>query len=274
MAVPLFHAVGLAAKIRAAAEKAAPADFIGKLIAQVPFAIAPQTEELSLAFLEVAPSRRRLCPNPSSKKRRSLSRSRWPRYAKISIQPAPIVFRGGDSQPQPFGKRRLVRADRQLPRAGRRGSHTARPLRLSHEWSRWRLPTNCGHWRRMPAQVGIRKLADLQGYVQPMELTTATGAPCMESGAGQLPGPKCRWLRATETRSRIAPAAAPAEDECRQRRIGPGLGSANRNVQPVAAGRVAIVRVKASSRPRLPLRCAKPARPRSAVRCGTCWSRL
>ena len=52
MAVPLFDAVGLAAQIRAAAEKAGPVEFIAKLIAKVPFAIAPETEELSRAFLD------------------------------------------------------------------------------------------------------------------------------------------------------------------------------------------------------------------------------
>jgi hypothetical protein len=52
IAVPLYEAHGLAAQIRAAAEKAAAIPFIAKLIAQVPFAIAPETEELSRAFLD------------------------------------------------------------------------------------------------------------------------------------------------------------------------------------------------------------------------------
>ncbi len=177
-AVPLFHAVGLAAKIRAAAEKAAPADFIGKLIAQVPFAIAPQTEELTLAFVEAHQAAEvtrepvvEEAPLPFSEQMAAL--------AKISSQPAPIVLRGGDSQPQLLWKAQTVRAGANFPApAAAEVTHPAvaavtrmEPLAFTNQLRALAAHTGAS---------GDTKLADLQGFVQPMELTTATAAPCMD----------------------------------------------------------------------------------------------
>ena len=162
LAVPLFHAVGLAAQIRAAAEKAAPVEFIAKLIAKVPFAIAPATEELSRAFLDslqaaevvaapvleaepvleaqTAPEPERLvqeAPLPFAEPMAALP--------EISVEPAAIVLHVDAPEPQ-----QTVAAITRME-----------PLTF----------TNAP--RAMAARAGAA------GDAKPMELKSATGAPSM-----------------------------------------------------------------------------------------------
>jgi len=151
MAVPLFHAVGLAAQIRAAAEKAAPVEFIAKLVAKVPFAVAPETEELSHAFLEslkaaevvAAPA---LEAKPLADEAPLPSAEPIAALPKISIEPAAIVLHADAAEPQ----QTVAAITRMEP-----------------------LPfTNAP--RAMAAHAGAA------GDAKPMELKSATGAPSMK----------------------------------------------------------------------------------------------
>jgi len=104
IAVPLFHAVGLAAEIRAAAEKAAPVDFIAKLIAKVPFAIAPETEELSRAFLVGSQPHDSLnapevAAEPVAEEAPFPFAEQMAALPKISTQPAALILRGSNPEP-------------------------------------------------------------------------------------------------------------------------------------------------------------------------------
>jgi hypothetical protein len=177
LAVPLFHAVGLAAQIRAAAEKAQPVEFIAKLIAKVPFAIAPQTEELSRAFLETrkaaevvaAPAAQAetvLEAEPALAAQPAVEEAPIPftkpqsALPNISIEPAAIALHFDAPEPQPA----VAAITRPVVAAITR----MEPLAF----------TNAP--RTMAARAGAAgdaKAGDLQGYVQPMELQSATGAP-------------------------------------------------------------------------------------------------
>ena len=177
MAVPLFHAVGLAAQIRAAAEKAAPVDFIAKLIAKVPFAIAPETEELSRAFLESLraaeiAAESVLEAEPLAEEAPLPFAEQMAALPKISTQPAPLVLRGSAPQPQKAAsKSQDARCDATFASPAVAVITRMEPLAM----------TNAP--RAMAARAGAdgdAKAGDLQGYAQPMELKSATGAPTMK----------------------------------------------------------------------------------------------
>src|SRR6185295_17382688 len=157
LAVPLFHAVGLAAQIRAAAEKAQPVEFIAKLIAKVPFAIAPQTEELTRAFLETLKAAEVLAEpvlqvEPPLEAKPLVEEAPLPlaepiaALPKISIEPAAIVLHAEAPEPQ----QTVAAITRMEP-----------------------LPfTNAP--RAMAARAGAA------GDAKPMDLKSATGAPSMK----------------------------------------------------------------------------------------------
>jgi hypothetical protein len=157
LAVPLFHAVGLAAQIRAAAEKAQPVEFIAKLIAKVPFAIAPETAELSRAFLETLKAAE-VVPEPvlqaePALEAQSLVEETALPFAEpvaapsnISIEPAALVLHADAPEPQ-----QIVTAITRME-----------PLPFT------KAP------RAMAARAGAA------GDAKPMELKTATGAPSMK----------------------------------------------------------------------------------------------
>ncbi len=170
--MPLFHAIGLAAKIRAAAEKAVPTEFIGKLIAQVPFAIAPETEELTLAFVEShkAPE---VAAEPVAEEAPLPFAEQMAALAKISSQPSPIVLRGSALEPQLFWKTETTRpkpAVAEVTHPAVAAVTQMEPLAFTNQ-----LHALAAH----TGTAGDTKAGDLQGYVQPMDLTTATAAPCM-----------------------------------------------------------------------------------------------
>ena len=157
LAVPLFHAVGLAAQIRAAAEKAQPVEFIAKLIAKVPFAIAPQTEELTRAFLETLKAAEVVAEpvlqvEPPLEAKPLVEEAPLPlaepiaALPKISIEPAAIVLHAEAPEPQ----QTVAAITRMEP-----------------------LPfTNAP--RAMAARAGAA------GDAKPMDLKSATGAPSMK----------------------------------------------------------------------------------------------
>ena len=157
LAVPLFHAVGLAAQIRAAAEEAAPVEFIAKLIAQVPFAIVPQTAELSRAFLESLKSTEVVAEpvlqvKPALEAKPPMEEAPLPlaepiaALPEISIEPAAIVLHADAPEPQ----QTVAAITRMEP-----------------------LPfTNAP--RAMAARAGAA------GDAKPVELKSATGAPSMK----------------------------------------------------------------------------------------------
>jgi hypothetical protein len=165
MAVPLFHAVGLAARIRAAAENPAPVEFIAKLIAKVPFAIAPETKELSRAFLEslkaaeiVAEPVLQAEPvteaEPQLEAKPPVEAAPLPigepvaALPKISIEPAAIVLHAGAQEPQ----------------------QTVAPITRMEPLAMTNAP------RTLAARAGAAGDAN----VKPMELKLATGAPSMK----------------------------------------------------------------------------------------------
>ena len=165
LAVPLFHAVGLAAQIRAASEKAQPVEFIAKLIAQVPFVIAPQTEELSRAFLE------------------SLKAAEV--VAAPALEAGPVIETELALEAQPVLAAEPVLEAQSLVEEAPEPLQTVRavaPRAIAAITSMEPLPfTNAP--RAMAARAGAAgdvKAGDLQGFAQPMELKTATGAPSMK----------------------------------------------------------------------------------------------
>lgn len=175
MAIPLFHAVGLAARIRAAAEKASPLDFIGKLMAQVPFAIAPETEELSLAFVE-ARKAAEVVAEPVAEEAPLPFVEQMAALAKISTQTAPIVLRSSALEPLLAWETQKSNTSFPEPAA----AEVTRPAVAAVTKMEPLAFTN--QLRALAARAGVAgdaKATDLQGYVQPMELAAATAAPCM-----------------------------------------------------------------------------------------------
>ena len=158
MAVPLFHAVGLAAQIRAAAQKAEPIDFIGKLIAKVPFAIAPETEELSRAFLEslkaaevvAAPV---LHSGPVIEAEPLLE-------AKTLVEEVPVPF----AEVAPVPSEIVLHADAPEPQQTVPAITRMEPLAMTNA----------------PRTLAARAGAAGDANVQPMELKSTTGAPSMK----------------------------------------------------------------------------------------------
>ncbi|HEX3685927.1 MAG TPA: hypothetical protein VHU83_25575 [Bryobacteraceae bacterium] len=172
IAVPLFEAHGLAAQIRAAAEKAAAIPFIAKLIAQVPFAIAPETEELSRAFLESMEAAQRV-PEPTVEEAPFPFAERLAALPKIATQPAAFALRGGTPEPQQDPRRGVTFASpavQAVPRLAIPAVTSMEPLAM----------TNAP--RAMAARAGVAgdpKACDLQGFAQPMELKAASSTPLM-----------------------------------------------------------------------------------------------
>ncbi len=181
MAVPLFEAHGLAAQIRAAAEKAAPVEFIAKLIAHVPFAIAPETEELSHAFLDSLKAaevvaeptgRRREAPIPiCGADGRATRRSRLSPHRSFSA----AALRSRSS----VWKSQTPRCD-----AGFASPVVAAVTRLAvAPVTRMQPLAMTNAPRALAARAGAAgdaKAGELRGYAQPMELKAATGAPSMK----------------------------------------------------------------------------------------------
>jgi len=178
MAVPLFEAHGLAARIRAAAQTAEPTAFIEKLIAQVPFAIAPETAELSRAFLESLQATQSVAEPPVEEAPFPFA-ERMAALPKITSQPAAFALRGGYTEPQqsawtsPNARCNATVASPAV-QAGTRLAVPAvtrmEPLALTN------APRALA---ARAAAAGDAKAGDLQGYVQPMDLKAATGAPSM-----------------------------------------------------------------------------------------------
>ena len=177
MAVPLFEAHGLAAQIRAAADKAQPADFIAKLIAQVPFAIVPETAELSRGFLDSLKAAESVAEpaleaQPVKEEAPLPFAEQMAALPKISTQPSPVVLRGSAPEPQQIlSKSQDARCDATFASPAVALVTRLEPLAM----------TNAP--RALVARAGAAggaRAGDLQGYAQPMELNAATGAPSMK----------------------------------------------------------------------------------------------
>jgi len=171
LSVPLFHSFGLAAEIRAAAEKAQPVDFIAKLIAKVPFAISPETEELSSAFLESLKAAE-IAAEPVVEEAPFPFAEQMAALPRISIQPTGIVLRGGVPEPQQFvAKSQSARCDASFASPAVAVVTRMEPLAF----------TNAPRaFAARAGAAGDTKAADLQGYAQPLELTIATRVPSMK----------------------------------------------------------------------------------------------
>lgn len=162
LTVPLFHAIGLAAQIRADAEKSGPVAFVTKPISNVPLAIAPETQEWSLPTeptpVAVEPEEP---PVPFSDQLLALSR--------IAAQSVP--FRIGASDPEPLqlvGTARNARFDAAF----------ATPAVASA--TRLELLTLTNAPRAMAAHAGAAGTAragTLTEYSQPLELTAGAREP-------------------------------------------------------------------------------------------------
>ena len=177
MAVPLFEAYGLAAQIRAAAEKAQPIDFIPKLIPRVPFAIVPETAELSRGFLDslkAAGSVAEPAPEaqPPAEEAPFPFAERMAALPRISSQPSAVVLRGSAPEPQQIASRSQdARYDAILASPAVALVTRLEPLAMTN------APRALG---ARSGAAGDAKAADLQGYAQPMELNSASGAPSMK----------------------------------------------------------------------------------------------
>jgi hypothetical protein len=165
VSMPLFHSLGLAAEIRAAAEMAQPADFIGKLIATVPFAIALETEELSAAFLESLraaeiAAESVLEAEPLAEESSFPFAERMAALPKISAHDAAFVLRGSLPEPQQIiSKAQSAQCDARFASPAVGAITTLEPLAFTNTL------------RALAAGAGAG--GDL--HVHPIELTT--GAP-------------------------------------------------------------------------------------------------
>lgn len=194
MAVPLFQAHGLAAQIRAAAEIAIPVPFIAKLIAQVPFAIAPEMEELSRAFLEslkaaeIAPALEvepALEAEPAPQAEPRVEEAPFPlaeqmaALPRISTQSATLVLRGSAPEPQhTVSATQDTRYDATLasPPAQAATRLAVPPVIRLEPLAMTNEP------QAMAARAGASgdaKPGGLPGYAQPMDMNAATCAPSM-----------------------------------------------------------------------------------------------
>ena len=232
VATPLFSAVGLAAQIRAAAEQAQPTEFIGKLIAQVPFAIAPETEELSREFLDSLTAAEALAEPPVEEAPFPFA-EQMAALAKISTQSAPIVLRGNAPEPQQLvAKSQNARCDAKFASPAVAEVTRMQPLAFSNQL------------RTLAARAGAAgdtRVGDLQGYVQPMELNAATSAPSMSLAlvavgpAMQLApgsGPSVFNGAAAAPANAIMASAAPVEAlELHTKTSSPSLQVASRSLE-------------------------------------------
>ena len=176
MAVPLFEAHGLAARIRAASQKAEPIAFLAKLIAQVPFAIAPQTEELSRAFLDSLKAADKVAEpvleaKPAVEETPLPFADRLVSLPQISPQSATFALRGSTAEPQQtVSTSQNARFDGTFATPAVAAVTGMEPLAL----------TNAPRaFAARAGAAGEAKAGDLQGYVQPMDLKAATSAPSM-----------------------------------------------------------------------------------------------
>ncbi|MEO8050093.1 MAG: hypothetical protein ABI833_06720 [Acidobacteriota bacterium] len=181
IAVPLFAAIGLAAEIRAAAGQAAPVAFIGKLISQVRFAFAPQTEELSDAFLASLKAAKVVAApvaQPASQVEAPVEETPLPfaeRLAalpKISSRSAPLVLRGRAPEPQ-----QTIRASQNARYDAAFASPAVAAVTRLEPLAMTNAP------RALAATAGAAgdaKTGDLQGYLEPLELNNATGTPWLK----------------------------------------------------------------------------------------------
>jgi hypothetical protein len=178
IAVPLFQAHGLAAQIRAAAEKAVAIPFITKLIAQVPFAIAPETEELSRAFLESLQAAQSVAEPPAEEAPFPFA-ERMAALPKIATQPAAFGLRGTPPEPQQsaWTSQNVCCEAAFASPAVQAVTRLAVPAVTRMEPL---AVTNAP--RAMAARAGVArdaKACDLQGYAQPMELKLASRTPSL-----------------------------------------------------------------------------------------------
>jgi hypothetical protein len=201
VATPLFHAVGLAAQIRAEAQQAQPVEFIAKLIENVPFAIAPQTDELSHAFLDSLKAAEVVSEPPVEEAPVPFA-EQMAALAKISTQSAPIVLRGSAPEPQQIvSKSQSARCDATFANPAVAAITRMEPLAFTNQL------------RTLAARAGAAgdaKVGDLQGYVQPMELNSATSAPSM-SFALVAAGPAMQLAPGNGSSVLNRAAAAPAK---------------------------------------------------------------
>ncbi len=185
MAVPLFAAIGLAAEIRAAARQADPLAFLGKLIAQVRFAFTPVTEELSAAFLASLKAAEVVAvpvaiPAPAAEAPVEETplpfAERLAALPKISSQPAPIVLRGSVPEPQHTVRAsQNARCDAAFPTPAVAAVTRMEPLAMTN--APRAMAATAGAAGDAP---GDARTGDLQGYMQPLELNAATGAPWLK----------------------------------------------------------------------------------------------
>jgi hypothetical protein len=261
IAVPLFQAHGLAAQIRAAAEKAVAIPFITKLIAQVPFAIAPETEELSRAFLESLQAAQSVAEPPAEEAPFPFA-ERMAALPKIATQPAAFGLRGTPPEPQQsaWTSQNVCCEAAFASPAVQAVTRLAVPAVTRMEPL---AVTNAP--RAMAARAGVArdaKACDLQGYAQPMELKSASSAPLMNFA-----------LAAAASGMQLA--AASGDAILNSAGVAPAiLNAANSSsAQAHRPTYVASVRVEPSPRSGLPLRRSKPARPHATGRRSTLRSR-
>ena len=179
MALPLFQAHGLAAQIRADAGKTSAVDFSPWPILVVPHAIALETEELSLGFLQTlrAAEVAAQAPEPIEVVEPQVEETPWPfaeglkALPKIGAQEAAIPFKA--RQPEPLhsvSSAQNAQFDAAIAIPAVATATRMQPLAL----------TNAPLARSARAgAMGDVAAGDLQGYSQPMALTASTDAPWM-----------------------------------------------------------------------------------------------
>jgi len=175
VAMPRFQANGFAAAILAGAEQCAPAVFDTKSIVKVPFALTPETEELTQLYLaahapepisepvpEVAPQVEETLP-PFVEQLASLS--------KIVAQSVPFTSRAAAALP--------IETVRRVQNARYEATFDIPAVGVVSELQPLAL-TNRPQGRAASAgATGDTQAADLLGYSQPLELKSSGGAPWM-----------------------------------------------------------------------------------------------
>ena len=171
VALPLFHAIGLAAKIRAEADNIAAVDFTAKLNTDVPLALALETEELTLGFLEAHKAAEKViaaapveeAPYPFAETLFALP--------KIAAQAASRLLRMSGPEPLETASRaQNARFDTAYAIPAIAPVAQMQPLAL----------TNTPKANAASAGVGGDvRIGDLQGYAQPKALEESTRAPWM-----------------------------------------------------------------------------------------------
>jgi hypothetical protein len=179
VALPLYHAIGLAAQIRADAENAAPVGFSAKPNTEVRFTAALDTPELTQGFLETL-------------------------VALEAVVPLEALPQQVEAQPEepsyPFSEN-LLALQKITAQAVSSAAKAAGPEPLETAWraqnmrceASFAAPTVGAVTGMLPLVLAIApkaravaagvagdaRAADLQGYAQPMQLEASTGAPWM-----------------------------------------------------------------------------------------------